>query len=214
VAPLNRGDQQQHISEILFSLRKLREGIVASDRADLFASVVYLFCIKLAIMARHPQSYYPALLHVRRRFLPLGLLSTLEVAEIAAYLVLDAACRKHDLGEAYTLREQMCSTRDDRLDAVLSALVHDNHVLFRREKRIADGYRARLMDSADDDMRMVTLKAFGRAYMSVELSYLETSTDQDWGTLKQGGVGWELVGEDKIMIRKPKSRAYQPGTAL
>ena len=71
-------DNQQEVVGLLFAFRKLREGIVASDRADEFTAQAYLFCIRLAIFARHPATYYPAILHVMRRFHPANLLSSVE----------------------------------------------------------------------------------------------------------------------------------------
>ena len=84
----------------------------------------------------------------------------------------------------------------------MAALAHDNYVAFRRAKDAVDGYRARLMDCADDDMRMVTLKCFGSAYMSVDLPFLERCTGKEWMVLKDVGLGWELQGGSKVIIRK------------
>ena len=54
----------QALTEVLSALRKLREGIVASKRMDEFAVQAYLFCIRLSVLVKHPESYHPAILHL------------------------------------------------------------------------------------------------------------------------------------------------------
>lgn len=199
--PSLSSENQHALAEILFALRKLREGIVASDRTDEFTAQAYLFCIRLAILARHAPTYYPAILHALRRFGSANLLSTVERSEICAYLVLDAACRRGSLAEAYALRGRYGPKDDPKVNAVLTALAHDNYVAFRKVKNSMDGYKARLMDGAHEDLRTVALKCFGKAYHSVNLPFLEFCTGETWAGLKEIGVGWDLQG-DKVIIRK------------
>lgn len=193
------------LSVLMAALRKLREGIVASKRTDDFAAQAYLFCIRLSILVKQPESYHPAILHLLRSIHPRAPLSNVELHEVVGYLMLDAACRRQALAEAYALRRAY-KTRDAKIDAALSALAHDNYVMFHRVRKSVDGHRARLMEWAEKDLRLHTLKCFGRSYMSVDLGYLEESTNSNWEQLvKADSVGWELDGQ-KVAIRKIRAK--------
>ncbi|KAI0444818.1 hypothetical protein F4803DRAFT_510615 [Xylaria telfairii] len=200
-----RQDNSKALTDVLSALRKLREGIVASKRSDDFAVQAYLFCIRLSVLVKHPESYHPAILHLLRRIQPLHSMTTVEMSEVTSYLVLDTACRRNNLGEAFALRHQY-RLKDSKVDAVLDALTHDNYVEFRRLKQRVDGHRAKLLEYAEEPMRRHLLKCFGRTYLSVDLSFLEICADSSWARLTaQDGVGWELDGS-KVVIRKVKAR--------
>src|SRR5207247_389680 len=119
---------------VLAALRKLREGLVASRRADDVAAQALLFSARLGVLVRAPEAYRPPLLQllVRGPQPPPGPapldrssssypsssasssppptsypLERVERAEAAAYLVLDAACRRGDLAEAFELRHRL-----------------------------------------------------------------------------------------------------------
>lgn len=193
------------LSDVVAALRKLREGIVATKRSDDFAVQAYLFCIRLSILVKHSESYHPAILHLLRSIHPQHPLTSVELQEVVAYLVLDAACRRGALAEAFALRQRY-SLKDTKVNAALTALAHDNYVLFQKVKRSVDGHRARIMDWAEGDLRMHTLKCIGKTYLSVELDFLEHMTSSKWADLKQSdGVGWDLDGS-KVVIRKIKAR--------
>ncbi|OIW28566.1 hypothetical protein CONLIGDRAFT_383587 [Coniochaeta ligniaria NRRL 30616] len=194
------------LSHILAALRKLREGIVASKRADAFATQVYLFAIRLGILCAHPETYHPALLHLLRVIHPRHALTAVELHEAASYLVLDAACRRGDLAEAYRLRNSY-RLRDGKIDAVLAALVRDDWVAFFRVKKGVDGHRARLLEFAEDAVRRHLLKAFGRAYLSAPVKFLEASSGLEWEELRtRYKVGWEL-DDGRVVIRKIQGRS-------
>ncbi|RYP37185.1 hypothetical protein DL767_003004 [Monosporascus sp. MG133] len=210
LSPATIPNDTKALSDVLSALRKLREGIVASKRADAFAVQAYLFCIRLAVLVKHPESYHPALLHLLRRIRgPNGgdsdVMTSFELAEAAGYLVLDTACRRGDLAEAYALRRRY-GLADARVDGVLRALAHDNWVTLARLRRRVDGHRARLLEFAEERVRRHLLKCFARSYLSVDLGFLERSADRKWDTLTtEDGVGWELEG-DKVVIRKVRAR--------
>ncbi|CAM1507406.1 Fc.00g070470.m01.CDS01 [Cosmosporella sp. VM-42] len=198
-------DKTKALSDVLMGLRKLREGIVGSKRADDFAIQVYLFCIRVAILAKEPESYHPAILHLLRYIRLIQPMTSLEIEEVASYLILDAACRRKDLITAYELRREF-NVRTKHLHFTLDALAHDNWLLFRRLKQEVDRHQLKIMEYADNDMRLHTLKCFGRTYLSVDLQFLETTTERKWSELKEkDGVGWELDG-DKVVIRRVRAR--------
>lgn len=193
------------LSDVIAALRKLREGVVASKRADDFAVQAYLFCIRLSVLVKQPESYHPAILHLLRMIHPRQPLTSVEFQEVVGYLVLDTACRRRQLAEAFVLRQQY-GLRDAKVGAVLAALVHDNCVAFCRMKRAVDGHKARIMEWAEVDLRIHALKCIGKTYMDVEVDFLERMTGSTWDKLKKNdGVGWEL-DRTRVTIRKPKDR--------
>ncbi|KAI1097612.1 hypothetical protein F4804DRAFT_327151 [Jackrogersella minutella] len=193
------------LSDVLSALRKLREGIVASKRVDEFAIQVYLFCIRLSVLVKHPESYHPAILHLLRRIQPLHSMTSVEMSEVVGYLVLDTACRRNNLADAFTIRYKY-QLRDAKIDAVLDAISHDNYIEFNRLKKRVDGHKVKLLEYAEEGMRKHLLKCFGRAYLSVDLNFLEICADSKWASLTtEDGVGWELDG-GKVVIRKVKAR--------
>ncbi|KAK1585626.1 uncharacterized protein LY79DRAFT_580865 [Colletotrichum navitas] len=193
------------LSDVMMALRKLREGIVASKRTDEFAIQAYLFNIRLSVLVKHPESYHPAILHVLRAIHPARNLTSVELQEVLAYLVLDAACRRGDLAEAYAIRHRY-GLRDAKVDALLAALAHDNYVAFRRIKRSVDGHRAKLLEFAEAEMRTHVLKCFGRTYLTADREWLERCAGESWEALtRDRGVGWELDG-NKVVIRKVRAK--------
>jgi hypothetical protein len=188
------------------ALRKLREAIVASKRRDDFATQVYLFAIRLGILSSSHETYHPALLYLLKVIHPAHNLSSVELQEVVGFLVLDAACRRSDLAEAYTLRNKY-RLKDAKVDAVLRALSRDDWVLWRKVRRSVDGHKARIMDFAEPQLRSHILKAFGRSYLSVSREFLETQTFSSWSELVgRHQVGWEL-DNGRVVIRKIQGRS-------
>jgi hypothetical protein len=203
--PIEANLGQKVIPTLMIAMRKLREGIVASNRVDDFAIQAYIFCIRLSILVKHMESYHPAILHLLKKMHPIQALTSTELQEFAGYLVLDLACRQNDLAQAYSARYYY-ALHDPRIDAVLRSLAHDNYFLFWRARRSVDGHKAKLMEFAEDDMRKQTLKSLGRAYLSIDRISLEQYTNAPWLSLtKDYGVGWQLES-NKVVIRKPKIR--------
>ncbi|KAF3352620.1 hypothetical protein VdG1_08786, partial [Verticillium dahliae VDG1] len=115
-------------------------------RADEFAVQAYLFNIRLSILVKHPESYHPAILHLLRFVHPLQPLSGLELHEVLAYLVLDTACRRSDLAEAYALRRRH-RLKDGKVDAILGALAHDNYCFGRTYLSVERAFLERCTDA-------------------------------------------------------------------
>lgn len=198
-------ESQDDLAVLIMAMRKLREGIVASKRIDDFSIQAYIFCIRLSILVKHMESYQPALLHLLNRMHPVHPLSSVDLQELAGYLVLDLACRRQDYAQAYFVRNKY-GVRDSKVDAVVSVMVHDNYQKFWKVKNSVGGYKAKLMEFAEPTIRMQALKCLGRTYFSVDLPFLEYVSDAKWQALtSQHGVGWELEGQ-KVVIRRPKAR--------
>lgn len=198
-------DSSKDLSVLTMSMRKLREGIVASKRIDEFSTQAYIFCIRLSILIKHMESYHPALLHLLFRMHTVRPLSRLELQEFAGYLVLDLACRQRNLAQAHVVRIRY-GLADKKILAVLDALAHDNYHVFWQVRRSVDGHKAKLMEYAEQGIRLHALKCLGRSYFTVSLRFLEQVTGSTWDTLvKEHNVGWELNGRE-VVIRKPKIR--------
>ncbi|RGP61722.1 hypothetical protein FSPOR_9719 [Fusarium sporotrichioides] len=201
LAAIEDPDNTKSLQDVLMALRKLREGLVATKRADLFSIQAYIFSIRLSILAKHPESYHPAILHLLRYMAVWTPMVQSEIEEIAGYFMLDAACRRRDLTEAYFIRQDF-NIRNKKLDHILKALAHDNYVSWQAAKQQVDRHCLKLMEWADDDMRLHTLKCFGRSYLHVDLPYLEFSAGRKWNELKEkDSVGWELEDE-KVTIKR------------
>ncbi|TLS31405.1 hypothetical protein PpBr36_03453 [Pyricularia pennisetigena] len=200
------GPKSKDLVVVMMALRKLREAIVATKRADDFAVQVYLFNIRLAILVKTPESYHPAIQHLLRRIHPVAQpLTSVELQEVVGYLVLDAACRRGDLSEAHVARLRY-GLRDPKVDAVLDALAHDNYAAFARLRGQVDGHKAKLMEFAAPTMRRHALSCLGRSYLSVDVGFLEKSAGRTWPELqREDGVGWERDGQ-RVVIRKMKAK--------
>jgi len=192
------------LSTLMMAMRKLREAIVATSRVDTFSTQCYIFAIRLSILLRHPESYHPALLHLLRTVHAALPLPSSALAEFAGYLVLDLACRRGDLAGAFAARAEF-GVRDGKVGAVLGALVHDDFWAFWRLRRAVDGYRAGLMEWADEGVRAQALKCVGRTYFTLEVEFVESvAGGRSWEELvRVNGVGWELQGK-RVVIRKVK----------
>lgn len=205
-APALSQTGSKDLSAVLMALRKLREGIVASKRIDDFATQAYLFNVRTAILVKHSESYHPAILYLLRTIHPKHPLTTFELREVTGYLVLDAACRRGDLAEAFALRNSF-KLRDAKVDAILQALARDDFIAFGRIKRTIDGHQAKFLELCEDGLRRHTLKCFGRAYLSVDIPYLEKATGSTFLELvERDGVGWHSDGS-KVVIRSIKGRS-------
>lgn len=199
--PLNASSGE--LPAILAALRKLREAIIATGRRDQFAQRAYIFNIHTAILCKDWESYYPALRSLLNNIHPQTPLSASELHEYIGYLILDLACRQGDIASAHEARLRYNYT-DRRVELVLKALVADNWVVFWKMKRAVDGYQRRIMEYAEQGMRVHALKCLGRGYMSADRRYVERVAERKWDNLVEDGVGWELTETDRVIIKKPK----------
>ena len=197
----------RELSTILFSMRKLREALLASSRTDTFAQRAYVFITRSALLCSSYESYAPALLHLLNRIHPLNPLPSPELHEFVGYYILDLACRLGEFGKAYQMRSQ-CRYRDEKVEGIVKALVHDDWVAFWRLRGLVDGYQRGVIRWAEDEMRRHALKCIGRSYLSVNKGYVERCAARGWGLLKEkNGVGWELEeGGERVVVRKVKGR--------
>lgn len=217
--PLQTPEQQQYaaakeLSTLLLSLRKLREALLASSKETdlLFSRRVHMFCVRTALLAKHPPSYYPALQRLLRDLNPsTDPLDPAEFKEFATYLILDYASRQDDLERAYELRARLRVRYGDLalVDSVLHALMHRDWVVFWRIRKDADGYTRSLLDWVADVMRRRALKAVGKSYLMVDVGYIVDvcageKGEWTWEQLAdKENIGWRREG-NKILIKTKK----------
>ncbi|KAK6508476.1 hypothetical protein TWF506_010566 [Arthrobotrys conoides] len=189
------------LQNILMDMRKLREGLLASNRLDDFAKTAYIFIARAAILMSHPESYFPSIRHLLYVLHKQNPLSNPEINELAGYLMLHLACSTNSYHDAYEVR-QTFKVRDHRVDMAIRALVDGDYWLFWSTKKSVDGYKSKIMDRAVKDVRKHALKCVGSAYHAVEIEFLEGCTGREWEVLREEfTIAWE---EDagKIIIRK------------
>ncbi|MCJ1253211.1 hypothetical protein MMC24_001022 [Lignoscripta atroalba] len=196
----------KELSTLTLSMRKLREALIASHRTDTFAQRAYIFIIRACILTKHTESYHPALLHLLRRIHPATPLPEPELHEFVGYYILDLTCRQGDLGAAYGVRKAY-AYKDKRVEGVLKALVHDDWFVFWRTRGLVDGYQRRLMEWAEEGVRLQALKCVGRSYLVVEKGFVERAAGgREWAVLKErDGVGWELDA-GKVTVRRVRPK--------
>jgi hypothetical protein len=221
--PHPKPEPSPELALIHTAMRKLREGLVASSRADGFTRSTYLFLIRAAVLARAWEAYTPAISHLISHVHPSSSLSQSEWNEVTAYHILDLACRQHDLQGALALRRARgLQPRADSgsgsdiahiIDEILRALTHDEWFRFWRAKKHADGYIRVIMEFAEEGVRVHSLKCLARSYFTAEKEYVEKTAGRTWKELVDEGVGWELEvdeGEDwseskeTVVIRRAK----------
>lgn len=192
-------DFDGRLSVVLMAMRKLREGMVGIGRVDTFFSQVYRFIIRFAILARHPESYHPALLHL------LGRVPKQDIDDFIGYYVLDLACRQGDLATAYQIK-QSYRFENLRIDLILKALAHGNWCSFWKIQDQMDIYQQGLAKFADAKIRGHAVKCIGKSYLSIDKSYIMAITRKSWEQLQEEtGVAWGLE-EGLVIIRRIKKK--------
>ena len=190
---------------MLMAMRKIREAFVASGRKDLFALRAYAFIVRATILMRHTESYHPALLHLLRNLHPVTPLTASEFNEFVGYYILDLSCRQNDLATAYNVACRF-NYKNDRVGAVLKALVHGDWYTFWKVKPLMSGHQQQLMKYSDEGMRRRALDCLGKSYLSVDRDFLERSAQQSWEELREKSkMSWQLES-DVVTIRQIKRK--------
>ncbi|KAF2623607.1 hypothetical protein BU25DRAFT_400689 [Macroventuria anomochaeta] len=195
----------QELSTVLSALRKLREGVTASGRADAFAHRAYFFTIHVSILCKDWASYLPALHTLLYSLHPRNPLTSSQLQEYAGYQILDQACRQGDLAGARETKVRF-AYKDRRVEGILGALVSDNWVQFWRCKRGVDGYQRALCGFAEQGVRVNALKVIGKSYLVCDRRWVEDATGKGWEGLVADGVGWELEEGRRVVVRRVKAK--------
>lgn len=196
----------QELATVLSALRKLREGVTASGRADAFAHRAYFFTIHVGILCGDWASYVPALhtllysLHLRNPLTPS------QLSEYVGYQILDLACRQGDLSGARETKVRF-EYKDRRVEGILASLVSDNWVQFWRCRRGVDGYQRALCGFAEQGVRVNALKVIGKSYLVCDRRWIEDAAGREWDELVKDGIGWELEEGGKVIVRRVKAKA-------
>lgn len=218
MTPLNRpAPSKNHIfndarngelTSILLSMRKLREGITSSRRADAFAVDVFKQHIRAAILVQQFESYHAALKYLLYEIHPQRPLSPQDLQEFAVYYVLHLAAKLEDYADAFAVRAEFNVTDQRALQAV-RAMIHGNYWSYRAARKRVDQYMGRLMDFAEERVRKRMLKCIGATYFTIEVGYLELVSGMSWARLvAECGVGWELdPATGTVTVKRPKLKS-------
>ena len=204
---------------ILTALRKLREGLLASSSTaptPVFAQRVHVFNIRLAILAQHPESYHPSLLHLLSVLhSPEYPIPRTELCEMTSYLILDWATRQADLSNAYALRYNSrvkFGFENRTVDSLLYSISTSDWITFWRVRRKVDGYMRAILHYHAERLRKTVLKAIGRSYLACDIRWIldsSTGSELSWEELvEKEDVGWIRDG-GRAVIRKPKVKPPQ-----
>ena len=196
------------IHAILFSLRKLREGIVASHRSDSFALRAFHFVINFSILHHAPESYHPSILSLLGNRSLLKLMNKEARREMAGYLVLDLACRQEDLTAAYQAASHygllFNNHRSNPVRNALRCIVKGDFWTYFAMKAHLDRYHRVLISYADERMTKLAVNCLSRAYLKVDREFVKGATGSGWEVLKlQQGLAWEEDGR-VLVIKKAK----------
>jgi hypothetical protein len=128
------------------------------------------------------------------------------------------------MAAAFALRTQARKEHafhSQTVDTVLTALIHNNWVIFWQVHNSVDSHTRAVMSWAVDRVRRHALKAVGSAYLSVHISWILDGCTGDaqnwtWETLaEKEKLRWERE-DDKIIIKRPRQRPLpkpSPSTA-
>lgn len=207
-------DPAEELSTILMSLRKLREGVLATSASAsslVFSQRVHVFNIRLAILALHPESYHASLryllrvLHTKEHPLP-----STELREMLSFLILDTALRLGEVNEAYAIRFQArrhLNYRDLDVDRILRAVSQGDWPLFWKIRNRVDGYVRAILHYKLDSLRKTVLKTIGKSYMRCNVDWILNNAsggEMTWEELtEKEEIGWVKAG-NTVVIRKPK----------
>ncbi|KAI9725331.1 MAG: hypothetical protein M1828_003346 [Chrysothrix sp. TS-e1954] len=191
---------------VVMAMRKVREGIVASKRADAFAQDVYKFIIRSTIRAEKREAYHPALLYLLRSLDVRSPLSEQDRQELAGYLVLDLACFQNDLNAAYMLQRRY-ELQDRTIRDILHALARENWDSYWKSKHAATVCQWQLTSYADERMRRHVGKCLTKTYFTCDRDFIEKALDLDRESLSTsiGNFNWQIEDE-MVVIRKLKPR--------
>ena len=197
--------ESKELSTILMAMRKIREAIVSSARKDTFALQAYVFIIRATILAKHMESYHPALLHLLHSIHPVTPLTAVEYNEFVGYYILDLACRQNDLAAAYHVKS-CYKYKGDQVEAVVKALVHGDWCTYWNIESLVTSHQKQLMEWTEDEMRSRALGCLSKGYLSVDKKYLEKAIHWRWeDLLEKKNIGWQLEG-DVVTIRRIRGK--------
>ena len=203
--PQRKSSDSKDLPVVLMAMRKIREAIVASKRKDAFALRAYIFIIRATILAKHMESYHPALLYLLNILHPIHPLTGAEHKEFVGYYILDLACRQNDLAAAYQVKCDHAYTGMN-IVAFLKAVVHGDWCTFWKNHKAATKHQKCLMEWAEEGMRKRALDCLGMSYLTVDKEYLERAVQRRWKDLvEKNSVAWQLEG-NVIMIKRLKGK--------
>jgi len=199
-------EHDAELATIFMAMRKLREALVSTKRADEFAQSAYMFMIHAAIATRDFEAYHPAILYMLYCMHRIQPLEPARLQELISLHILDLTCRQREFAAAHAAVCRLHCT-DKVVLRVVSALVHNYWPGFWKGRETASRYQKHLLQWAEDTIRRHAINAIGKTYFSVEKAFLQRSTGQmPWDEVRRTyNLTWTLEGEI-IIIRRIKGK--------
>ena len=193
-------------SRLHLAMRKLREGIVAANRADDFAIRVYCFIVRTSVLAGSYEAYYPALSHLLKSIHLKNPLSKRLYVEMLVLYVLDMSCRQEEYNDAFSAVHNL-HNHYPWLGGFLMALVQGNWIAFNNHVSKMDDFQRCVVIPAQIRVRQHVVDCMNKCYFAADLDFLERSTCVDWAQLKRDlRVTWELEGRERVIIKRARAR--------
>lgn len=185
----------------LSSLRKLREGVVASGRKDVFAIDVFERTVRYAVVANHVESYVPAMrylittlypetrrkIHTGRAVLEslylLHLLSTEDYLEF--------------MNERATLDRRHCVA-----DNILRAHVQGNWIALERLKQKITFLESKMLAQNFAKLADQAVSTIEAAYLAVDSSWLQRASGDQWKARMKNNSKWSIEGT-RLTFKRP-----------
>ncbi|ANB14478.1 hypothetical protein AWJ20_2070 [Sugiyamaella lignohabitans] len=194
---------------VLMSLRKLREALLPIE-PDKFTKQVFLFSVRMAVLAGKYQAFIPSVLYILDVIHPVVPLSFDEFRQVALLHVYHTAHFSNDVGTAYkTLYHYLPD--DKRAWTVLQALASNNFVSWVQQKRTEPDLWLRLsLDQNHATMAKNAIPTISKSYMKLHESSIERLLGLDWNTLTSNpniGCVWPKDSTGTATIRQRKTQS-------
>lgn len=197
--------QPMDTSTVLAAMRKLREGLVASSRLDVFSHQVYFFIIYATILIGNFESFHPALLHLIRVIFARSDIAKTQKDEFVGFYILDLACRQGNLRKAFETRH-VYACNDQNINKLLMALVRGDWRLYWKTYEVMNVYQKKLLQASHEMMRQHTINCVSASYLSVRRDFLEEAARSPWRDISRlTPKTWELDGE-QILVRRIRKK--------
>lgn len=191
----------------LASLRKLREGIIAAQRRDVFARDVLERTINFAILVRHSESYLPCMRHLLKEIYPRVKLSTRDIMVrreiLELYLLHLCSMPQYD---DYYLEKTELNCGHVLADDVVQSLVQGNWTKWHRIRKSASKLRQIMIDKTQERFAEQIFSCISASYMRVEASWITHLCGGDSWRRNEGQARWEADGSWIVLKKSKKTK--------
>lgn len=193
---------QGSIDACMSALRKLREGIVASRREDLFAIDVFERTVRCAILVNHKDAYMPTMRYLIRTLYPnaQGRIC-LKSRDILHSLYLIHLFMIGDHTE-YMVERSKLGERKGLAHEIVRAYIQGNWTRWHHLLKDAAFLEAKLMQQTFSIMADHVLSTISASYMAVDIAWLTKASSDHWRAKVKDNPLWSL-DEATLIFKRP-----------